>query len=887
MLSDWLNTIRLRLRTLVRRDDVEHELAKELEFHLQAEIEDNLSRGMDREEAERAARRALGGLQQVAEECRDARRVQYAEQLFHDIRYSLRSLRNNPGFTAVAVISLALGIGATTAVFSFLNGLVLKQLPVGDPDRLALVARHVDRFGATQGTFSYPFYRDLFRQSHSFSGVLARAVLPMSLAFDGLPLRVDGEFVSGSYFRVLGVRPALGRLLTEEDDGAEGAHPVCVISHRLWKERFLSDPAIVSRRITLNGLPFEIVGVAEAGFDGSALQARADLQVPMAQTAQLWGERRDYTGWSWLQIMARLRPGVPLGRAQAEVQTIGTRLEAAGLTSKWEGGRNPWLLLPGAQGFDAQRARLEKPAFILLAAVALLLLIACMNLAGLLLARGLRRRHEIILRLSLGASRARVVRQFLTESLMLSLAGGACGLVVARVLTRVFSASLAAGQDNVFLRIEPDARVLAICFVLSCLTGLVVGLVPAFQATGIDLMSGLKGRTERAARRQGTRRGLVIAQVALSVVLLSGAGLLARTVRNLKTANLGFVPENVALLSISPGSLGYDDAAVLALTNSLLDRVRSLPGVQAASVANASVLSGTMSAARVRVAGHVPHGEEPNNHFNIVSSDYFRTLRIPRFAGREFSARDTKGAPPVAIVNRRMADHYWPGENPVGRHFRWGGGLDVEVVGLVGTTKYESVRGDAPPTFYLALAQRPGGDVTLHVRTSANPNRLLPVLQEQLRTLDPRLAGFRATTLEDQRDAALSSERLLSGLSVLFGAMCLLLCAIGLYGLMAYVAGSELKEIGIRLALGATPLQVIRPYALEAAGLVATGLLLGIPCAIAATRVLDGILFGLRPNDPLTLLLALLVMLAATAAAAFLPVHRAAHEDPNRVLRLE
>ncbi len=882
----WIRILGMRWRSLFARDGLEEELSGELRFHLEEQTRENVAAGMTPADARRAAMEEIGGMEQVKEECRDSRGVTVFENVMRDLRYAWRVLRRTPAFLAVAVLSLALSIGANTAIFSFLNALLLKTLPVAEPHRLALVTRHIDQYGFDTRSFNYPMFRALTEQMRAFAGALAYFPVAANLTTATSAERIRGELVSGSYFRVLGVRPALGRLLTEADDGAEGGPAVCVISYRYWQERFGGDPGVLARPVLMNAQPFQIVGVSQPGFEGAALQSRHDIEIPMSMTKLFMGESRDSSGWSWMEILARLAPGVTRERAEAELRAVGKRLDDAKLTSAKGPGGNLWTLPDGSQGFDGEREQLSKPVLVLMAAVALLLGIACANMGSLLLARTARRRAEIALRLALGAARGRVIGQLLAESLLLAGAGGGLGWLLSLAMTRTLAVWLAGGSAETAFRIAPDARVLAFTAGVSLLACLLFGLLPAVQASRADLMEAMRGGPGGLGR-PWARRALVAAQVTLSVILLLGAGLLGRTLRNLKMVDLGFRTEHVAMLKVDPGMSGYNDTAARAFLSDLMARIRILPGVDSASAATQALLTGEMFAANVEVKGHAPHGEEPNHFFNVVGPDYFRTLETPLLVGRDFRDTDRKGAPAVAIVNQMFAHHYWPVGNPLGQHFRWGGGIDAEVIGVVGDAHYQNVRDAAPVTVYLPIEQRPFNQVTIVARTAGNPARLLPLLREQVRALDAKMPVVRMTTLSAQRDADLSRERVLGFLSGLFSVMAVLLAAIGIYGITAYAAASRRLEVGIRLAMGARRRHVLGLFVREGVVLIAVGLAIGVPLALAGTRVLASLLFDVPPHDPLTFIGGTCVLAAAGAAAALIPAARAGAEDPVAALRHE
>ena len=871
----WLGKLLLRWRSLFRRRDVEHELDAELHFHLQQQIEENLAAGMSPEEARYAARRTIGGIEQIREGCRDARSVRFIEMLLQDLRYALRMMRRSPGFTAVAVLSLALGIGANTAIFSFANAILLKKLPVTDPDRLVTIGWSVN----------YPFFRELDRHNGVLAGLAGRFSIDLNLTAGSSTERMHGELVSGSYFPVLGVGAALGRVLAEEDDGAEDAHPVCVISYDLWQKKFAGAPDVLHKAILLNARPFQIVGVSERGFRGGALQGRFDVHVPMSMTGFFEGEKRDSTGWSWLQMIGRLKPGITRVLAEANIQAVGTHIDKEQGHEKWKAS---YRLFPGDQGFDDHRDEFEKPILVLLAVVASVLLIACANVANLLLARAVERQREIAVRLALGATRARLVRQLSLESLVLSGVGGMVGFLLSFWMVQTLVYFLR--SDNFAIGLRPDVLALGFTAALSIITGLIFGLAPAWQVTRPDVAPALK--QEMAGRawasRAFLRRALVVCQIGTSLVLVFGAGLFARTLRNLRTVDLGFRPEQIILMTMDPSLSGYKEADTALLYDRLLETIRKVPGVRAASLANMIVLSGGMFAADVGVTDYTPQDHEPNYYLNWVSTDYFKTLGTPILQGRDFNRWDRKGAQPVAIVNQRFATHFWPGQNAIGKRFRWGGWKsDVEIVGVVSNTKYQTIREEPQFIYYLPVTQQHVSGLTLYVRTVGDSDRTISGVRDIVRALDPRLPVYGIKTLEAQIDSQLSQERILASLSTFFSVAATLLAALGLYGVVAYSVKRRYQEIGIRMALGARGQDVILLFARENLATVLLGIGIGIACAFASTRYCASLLYGLHYNDVATLAVASVLLLAVALLASFLPARRASRVDPMVALRYE
>ena len=687
---------------LFRASRLDRELDDELQSHLQLHIDDNVKAGMTAGEARRRAILALGGIEQVKEPYRDQRGMPAVTHLIRDVRYGLRTLRRNPGFAAAAIITLGLGLGANMAMFRFVDAVLLESLPVPNPEQLVLVR---------PWSFNYPEFRALAaRNTDVLRRTTARWTIRVNLTLDGTTEYLPGELVSGSYFDTLRVKPAIGRLLAEEDDGSEGAHPVCVISYGLWQRRFGGDATVVGRMIELNAKPFEIVGVSEEGFVGADLHARHDVQIPMSMTRLFAGMDRDSNGWSWLTIFGRLAPGVTREQAEAVVRA---RFEP---TFEWQK-REPLSLADGRQGNGSLRNQLEDPVLIAQLLSACVLLIACANLASLLLAKTSARRHEIAVRRSLGASRGRLISQLIVESLLLAAGGTAVGTGLAVLLDRVLGAMLSAPGSNLTLSAVPSALGLGVSVGLMVLAALSVGLLPAMAATRENPLDGLRD-TPRAGPRAGwLGRGLVVAQVVVCLVLVFAAGLFARSLHNLRTIDLGLDPGQVVVLTTNPERSGYSMERTREFYAEWLRRARLVPGVSSAGLASVTALSGEMFAGNVGVPDAEPRsGPEPNNNFNVVTPDYFRAIGLPVVEGRPFTERDDASAPAVAIVNERFVEHYWPGRSPVGRHITVFRKKSVEIVGLVRTAKYRAVREDPQITIYFPATQRPVRELTLHAR---------------------------------------------------------------------------------------------------------------------------------------------------------------------------
>ena len=860
-----------KLQFLLKGGRLERDLEEEMSFHVAMKADANRAAGMADEEARRDASRRFGNAAVLKDVSRDAWGRAWWERLADDLRLSFRMLRKNPGFASVAVLTLALGLGANITAFSFVNAILLKKLPVAQPEQLYKIGAY---------GYNYSVLRELRQRTDVLSGVLGTAGIQVNLVSESGAAKVSGEIVSGSYFDLLSVHSAIGRTLTAEDDGAEGAHPVCVISWHLWQGRFGGDPAVLSRPVEINAHPFQIVGVLQPGFRGTQLHSPHDLMVPMSMTEMFMGAKRDDPAWAWHSIMGRLKPGVPASRVEAELSTF-----LLNLKNRFAGPHPVYKLIPAEHGMDSVGDSLGDPAKVLMGAVVLVLLIACANLAGLLLARGSSRHREFAVRLSLGATRANLIRQILTESAVLALLAALLGLLVSQGLNELLLYFFYDPQSNVALAVALDPLVLAFTGVLALATLFIFALLPAWYATRVQVNAGLKNVSPRLTGGR-LRHGLLVFEIALGLTLLFSAGVLTRTMRNLQTIEMGFDAEHVVTLSLQPGQSGYTKAAAQDYFARLLEQSRRIAGVQSAALSSIGVLTGGMWAGPVTVPGYVAHGEQVNNNFNNVSPDYFRTLHIPLLAGRDFTDADREGAPNVVIVNQQFVAHYWPGGNAVGRRFR-ANGRDVEVVGVVTTAKYQRLKEGPQVVVYFPLAQRWSGALTLNARTAANTDRMIASLLGVVRGIDPKVMPDAATTLVEQRNAGISRERLLAFLSTFLGCLAAILVAIGLYGLIAYAVVRRTAEIGIRLALGARPGSIRWLFVRESLFVAALGLAVGAPLAYFCSGVLKKLVFGVSPHDPAALTVGVVVLIVLAAASALLPSWRGSRLDPMRALRYE
>jgi predicted permease len=933
-----------RLRSLFGRSAQEHELDDELRFHIEMKTSENIAAGMPPDEARYAALRAFGNPSLKREDARTTWGWNWLEHLSQDLRYGLRAMRQSRGFTAVAVLSLALGIGANTAIFSLIDSVLLKTLPVEDPQHLVALqwasqgwpevinglSGTMYRDGAGRNvspSFSYPLYEQLRSQNHVFSNVLAMSgnTSELNVGYRGEPGRADGELVSGTFFDTLGVQPAVGRTFTPDDDRADSS-PAAVISYGYWDRRFGRDPAIVGKTITLNSVPFTVVGVCPPEFFGVQPGRAVEVWVPLHQQPRVeprWSPRGEQgtTGaltapsslfetrkrW-WVVMVARLQPGVSEVQARAEAELILQQSIAPDVKAGIKSENLPHVeLTAGSKGLDDLRRDFSKPLAILMAVVGLVLLIACANVANLLLARGTSRQKEMAVRLAIGAWRSRLIRQLLTESVMLAALGGALGWVLAYWSTDLLVAFMSSGRDPIHLTVTPDPWILGFTAAVSILTGILFGLSPALRSTRLDLTPALKesgGREPgtaqgRPVRRLGIGRTLVVAQVSLSLLLLVGAGLFVRTLTNLENVNAGFNERNLLLFGIDPTQDGYKGQRLADFYRELAQRVAGQPGVRSVSMSGATLIGGGMSTLETFIQGSAPKQADKDGgvsaHVNEVGPNFFETLGIPLMFGRTINEHDTATSPKVVVVNDEFARQFLGGGSPLGRRlgfdklvFDRKGSGDYEIVGVVAGAKYADLRREVPPTVYVATLQEPAdlGAMHFEVRTAGDPNQMIAAIRRVAQGLDSNLALYDVRSQMEQINQTLFQERLFARLASFFGLLALALGCIGVYGVMAFAVTRRTREIGIRMALGASRSGILGMVLSETLMLVAVGIALGVIAALEATRLIATLLFGLKPNDPLTIAGAALLM-AAAALAGYVPARRASRVDPMVALRYE
>jgi predicted permease len=815
-----------------------------------------------------------------------------------DLRYALRALFKSPGFTIVAVLTLALGIGATTAIFSLFDAVVLKSLPVKNPDEL---------FIASAG--HYGLYQALRKETDFFSDVTASgSIEELDATIDGgAPEKTRVSLVSSSYFSTLGVPAVIGRAFGAGDERPAGEPAIAVVSHAYWQQRLGGDPGVVGRVVRIRSVPTEIVGVAPAGFFGEEVGASPDLWVPLTMWASIVPGRDllNSPGTSWLRIIGRLKPGVGVPQAEARL-TITFRRVLEGIFGlspssdvRREIDESTLKLTPVGQGVSRLRGRFAQPLQLLLAAVILVLLISCANVANLLLARAASRRHEVDLRLALGMSRVRLVRQLMTESLVLSSMGAVIGLAFAWLGREALLRLVSPDGSRAPVAVDTDLRLIAFVGVVSVATALLFGSVPAWRSLRTSLATSIA-----AKRGSGNRSNhvvsplLVVAQVAVSLVLVMGAGLFMRTLTNLRNVDLGFVPEHLIVLNVNPQAAGYKGENTVAITQRVLERLRSMPGVTAASFSENGVFFGRDSSTDlIRPQGFPVADSYPRARWDVVGPMYFSTMGIALVAGRDFTDRDHESSPQVVAINETMARRFFAGTNPIGRRLVWGAGdkqTEFEIIAVTRDVKQGSPRDEPQLRFYLPYRQlsitRPSwilASVQFLVRTAADPAALLPALQRAVSVEDARLSVTGAYVAPEMADRALVQERMIAKLSIAFGILAVGLACIGLYGLIGYQVVQRTGEIGIRMALGAQPTEVLWTTLRRALVWTAAGVALGIPFALTASRAAEGLLFGLNPMDMATLSAAAGLMLVFGALAAYIPARRAARVDPLVALRYE
>jgi macrolide transport system ATP-binding/permease protein len=877
------------LDRLFRRERLDHSMEEELRFHIAERAADLQRSGVPIAEAERRAQLEFGGMENYKEQCRETRRFHGIHGFFADLRFGFRMLWRSPGFSILAILCLILGIGANAAVFSWVEGILFRPYPA---------VAHQERLFALTGTargdpddtnLSWPDFLDLQRSCTLFDSLIVTKITGTTLSIGDRAEVSTGSIVSANYFDAIGVHPILGRGFEPGEDSGRSAHPVTVISYQLWQRRFKGDPQIIGKTQRLNGVLHTIVGVAPQGFYGTFVGWAMQFWVPasMEEIFEGSGYKLEDRGARWIEAYAQLKPGVTREQAQQEIAAVAKRLEKD--YPDTNRGRSIKLWPLWQTPFN-NAATMLPTLEIMLAVVIFVLLIACANVGNLLLVRSFARRHEMTVRLAVGAGRGRLVRQLVTEGLMLAALGAAGGLLVAHWCRHALVLLLPArGGVAMHLPGEIDWRVLALSAGVCLIATLLLGLVPAMQTRDLDLAGALKAESVGVVGRGSrawVRSGLVVTQVSLSFVLLVGAGLLLQSLQKIRNTSPGFSTHEVLETAVNLVQAGYDAQRAQNFQDELLGRVKALPGVESAAFARMTPLSyGSFSSTPIAVDGYQPPPEEqPIVQYNEVGPDYFATIGIPLVSGREFNRADDEKSVLVVIVNETMAAKYWRGRNPIGERVqvkgRW-----MQVVGVSKDSKYQSVRETPKPFFYVPLRQNFARGPGLNIRTRLSPEAMTAALTREVHALDRNLALFEVITLQEQVDRSTSPQLVAVTLVGVLGGLALFLAAIGLYGVMSYAVSQSTRELGLRMALGATPSHLLRLVMSRGLALTAVGIVAGTVAALASTRLLGYLLYNVSPRDPLSFGSAFLVITIASLAACFLPAWRATRTDPLQALR--
>jgi macrolide transport system ATP-binding/permease protein len=887
-IEQWLYSLPLRLRSFFYPNQVDQEMKEELREHLEQQIRENIAKGMSPEEARRSAMRAMGGIAQIEQQCRDARGGSVLRDFLQDLRYGFRQLRRSPGFSALAILCLTLGIGANAAVFSWLEGILFRPYPlVAHQERLFAVAGTVP--GKRIDLLSWPDFHDLRRNCTLCEDSFVSTIAGSTLNIGDHAEVTTGSIVSANYFDALGVHPILGRGFEAGEDVGNDAHPVVVISDQMWRNRFRSDREIIGKTQRLNNVPHTIIGVAPEGFYGTFVGRAIQFWVPvsMQETFGSGGYKLEDRGARWIESYVRLKPGVSRAQAQQQISAIAARLQTSYPATNR--GRSIGLWALWQTPFNHAGELL--PSFeVMVAVVAFVLLIACANVGNLLLVRSFVRRHEMSVRLAIGASRGRLLKQLLTEGLILSALGTAGGFLMAYWCRQLVTMLLSVGSGTaMYLPGAIDGRVMAMSAGICLVVTLIIGLVPALQTRHLDVAGPLKaesGGVVGVRSRGWIRSGLVIFQVCLSFILLVGAALLLESLHRIRTTSPGFSTTRVAVTGVSLAVSGYDVPRAKTFQNELIDRLGGLPGIESAAFAAVTPLGyAGYSSSPIAVDGYQPSpNEQPEVEYNQVGPRYLATLGIPLLSGREFTRSDDENAPPVAIVNRTMVERYWRGQDPIGHRLqvkgRW-----VRVVGAAADSKYESMGEIPKPFFYVPLRQDFVREPDLNIRTTQSLQSTLAAVLREVHALDQNLALYETITLQEQVNRAASPQLVAVTLVSTLGGLALLLAAVGLYGVMSYSVAQSARELGLRMALGADAANLLRLVISRGLRLTAGGILFGAVAALALTRLLGQLLYNVSSHDPVVFGLAVAVMTTTAIFACLLPAWRASRTDPARVLR--
>ncbi|MBV9072914.1 MAG: ABC transporter permease [Acidobacteria bacterium] len=918
-LAHWIYKLPLRFHSLFHRSRVEKELGEEFQYHLDRQIETLTSQGMSPNEARNAALRAMHGIDSQKEKCREARGIGVVEELLADSRYAVRAFAKNPALVLVIVCSIALGIGANTAIFSVINAVSLKMLPVREPGNLVLlkwtskgwpegIIEDVEGGGGqdkgglmSSNSFSSEVYAELKKQNHVFEQMLAFAANDenVNVELEGRAQSAHSQAVSGDFFAALGVSPILGRTMLPSDD-TPSSSPVAIVSYDFWRKHFGSDTEVAGKTITYNGVPLSIAGVAPPEFFGERPGDPIDIYIPLSFYQTQWTvhypqDPLDSPKTWWLDIVGRKKPGVNDSRANAELQVIMERVLRSHVQKSASAIIPTVGVMPAGRGLNDLRERFSTSLLLLMGMVALVLLIACANVAGLLMARASARQKEIAVRLSLGASRARIVRQLLVESLMLSAIGGAAGLLISFWASSALVRMLGSGRNAISLPTQIDLRVLAFTALVSILSGILFGLIPALSATRVNIAPTLKDNAAQfstRASRFAMGKTLVGAQVALSFLLLTASGLFLRTLTRLQNVNLGFDRHGLVTFEVRPGLNGYSDPQLIQYYEELQRRLQTVAGVRSAAFAQHGPIDSGWTSHSPEIPGYTSPGQQVDMNQHVVGPAYFETLNVPVLLGRAVGPQDTETSANVLVINETAMRKYFHGDNPLGKHLVYGkhkNRISFEIVGVVGDVKYGKIRDDVPPTAYSPYQQSKliSRQMVYLVRTNTDPAAVLGSVQQVCLALNKDVPPIRLQTEEDVVNGSLFLERTFAWLSGAFAALALLLACIGLYGTVAYAVTRRTAEIGIRMALGAERKRILRMIMSETLFIVGAGLLAGLPIAWIAVKLLKHQLYELSPHDPLTIVSCCFAILAIALFAGFMPARRAARVEPIIALRCE
>ena len=911
-------------RAVTRRRQLDAQVNQELRFHIDSYAEDLVRAGMSREEAMRRARAELGSVAAARENCRQAWGTRGWDELRGDLRYALRMLGRSPGFTAIAVGSLALGVGANTVIFTVAQHMLLDKLAVAHPDELRMLSWSEGREGVVQEmwgwfnnppgggeestSFSYPVYEQLRSQNKVFADIFAfKGFGRMTVTIDGQTESVLTEMVSGNYYATLGVQPQLGRVIDAQDDGAEGSGPVVVISDQFWTRRFGRAQNVIGKPILVNGKPMTIVGVNPKGFTSAySAQGNLDLFLPFSMQPVVAPETSD-PDWPpsllvnkqywWVLVMGRMKPGVSDATATASLTVTFDAAVRSTMTVKNDGQMPRFLLRDGSRGQNPNAEELTKPVTVLMGLAGFVLLLACANLANLLLARAGARQREMSVRQALGAGRGRILRQMMTESLLLAMMGGLAGLMLAWGMRNAIPRMLSNGWEPPAFSARFSWPIFLFAMGISLLTGMIFGLAPAWQATRVEASSGLKdaGQTVTRRRRGLAGKAIVVTQVALSMVLVVGAGLFLQTLLRLGRVPLGFRSHHLVLFRVSLPEAQYRGAASVQMLRRMEEKLNAVPGAEGASLIQLPLISGNVMNGTFVPEGWSAKGTKPEDRpavlRNNVGPEFFKVFGIPIRAGRQFDASDTPTSRKVAVVNESLAKKFFPNVSPVGRTFQAGFNhpYTVEIVGVCGDAKYHDLRAQAEPTYYALYTQKEDGmtDGTFAVATRTEGMAILPSLVDAVRSVDRNIPVLDVRTQDQQIEARLRQERIFASLTAGFGGLALVLACIGIYGIMAYAVSQRTNEIGIRMALGARPESVLRMVLGEASWITAMGVTAGLGAALALSRVVGSLLYGVKAHDIKTLAVSALVLIAVALGASWIPARRAARVNPMLALRHE